>query len=238
MTRTGRRNGRGRRKPKLEQLNFDRLMHGGARPGARRLRSEGSGVSHAARARVTDNDPVLVTTRIRAGLPSLRSFRAYRAIFESFQAGCAREGFRLVQFSVQTNHLHLIVEADDRSALSRGLQGLFSRIARTLNKLWRRTGSVFSDRYHDRILRSPRQVRNALRYVLNNVRKHCAHFKSARPDSCSSGAWFTGWRESFERTRIERSLARPVAAAKTWLLHTGWREFHPPISVTEAPARP
>ena len=195
-------------------------------------------MSHAARARVTKNDPVLVTTRLRAGLPSLRSFRAFPAVLESFQKGCERDGFRLVQFSVQSNHLHLIVEGGDRSALSRGLQGLLSRIARTLNKLWRRTGSIFSDRYHDRILRSPRQVRNALRYVLNNVRKHCAGFKPGTIDTCSSRAWFTGWRESFELTKIERSLARPVATARSWLLHTGWLKHHPPISLTESPVLP
>jgi len=46
------------------------------------------------------------------------------------------------------------------------------RVAKGLNKLWARRGKVFADHYHDRILRTPREVRNALCYVLHNAKKH------------------------------------------------------------------
>jgi hypothetical protein len=111
------------------------------------------------------------------------------------------------------------VEGSCRSALSRGLQGLAVRMARALNRLWRRWGSVFSDRYHDHILRSPSEVWNALRYVLCNARKHGGWSSRTRPDPCSSSAWFEGWRE--ERPKpIESSI---TARARTWLLRKGWR---------------
>jgi hypothetical protein len=94
-----------------------------------------------------------------------------RALRAAFAAGCARNlsgAFRLCHYAVLNDHLHLICEAEGRTALSRGLQGLLIRIARALNKLWSRRGSVFADRYHDHILKSPREVRNALRYVFGN----------------------------------------------------------------------
>ncbi|HKO91462.1 MAG TPA: hypothetical protein VJU61_09940, partial [Polyangiaceae bacterium] len=73
---------------------------------------------------------------------------------------------RIVHYSIQSNHVHLLVEADDRRALTAGLRGLFVRIAGALNRLWQRRGGVFADRFHERELRTPREVRNSLLYVL------------------------------------------------------------------------
>jgi len=137
----------------------------------------------------------------------------------AFAAGRARDGFRLVQYSVQANHLHLIVEARSRWALARGLQGLAVRMARALNGLWRRAGSVFADRYHDHILKSPREVWNALRYVLCNARKHGGWGSGAHPDRYSSSAWFDGWRKA---PPVQNGQA-PVERPHTWLLRRGWR---------------
>jgi putative transposase len=133
--------------------------------------------------------------KVRAGLASLRREREFAALRGAIEAGCERGGFRLVHFSVQSNHMHLLVEGGCRSTLARGLQGLAVRMARALNRLWRRWGSVFADRYHGHVLRTPREVWNALRYVLCNARKHGAWSSRTRTDPCSSGAWFDGWRE-------------------------------------------
>jgi len=82
--------------------------------------------------------PVHVTMKLRKGMPSLRRRRESRLLFGVFAKSCERPGFRLLQFSVQRDHLHLIVEAKDRGALSRGLQGLAIRVAKGLNRLWQR----------------------------------------------------------------------------------------------------
>jgi hypothetical protein len=118
---------------------------------------------------------------------------------------------------LQKNHLHLIAEAKDREALSKGLQAFFVRCARGLNRLWGRKGSVFADRYHDVVLRAPRQVRNALLYVLQNAWKHGDGYQG--PDPFSSARWFEGWRERLPRVRIPSGAAEP----RTWLLRIGWR---------------
>ena len=160
-----------------------------------------------------------ITARLRAGLPSMRRKDAHRAILRAFEAGSERNGFRLTQYSVQSNHIHLIVEAPNRLALSRGLQGLLIRVARALNRAWRREGSVFSDRYHDRILRTPTEVRNALAYVLNNAKRHGIY--EAGVDPFSSGLWFDGWREALPSASTPGILAK----AQSWLLTRGWRRW-------------
>src|SRR5262245_14952218 len=203
---------------------------GGARRGAGRKPSgPRARVSHSARPRHAAGHPLHVTVRLRAGLPSLREKAARDRILAAFAAGRERFGFRLTQYSLQSNHLHLIAEAGDRRALSRGMQGLLVRIARALNELWKHVGSVFSDRFHARELRTPREVRAALVYVLQNARHHGLALRGVDP--CSSGPWFDGWKERIAKERItedrfaEQRLAiavvDPAAEARTWLLREG-----------------
>jgi REP element-mobilizing transposase RayT len=173
---------------------------------------------------------VLVTTRVVTGLPSLRRRGELAVLIGAFRDGCAKEGFRMVQYSVQSNHLHFIVEGANRLRVTRGVQGLLIRIAKRLNKQWRRRGRVFADRFHDRVLKSPRAVKIALRYVLNNGRKHGAH-SGRGPDPCSSGRWFDGWRDYVSP---QWAFEGPVASARTWLVTTGWRRCGR-IGVREVP---
>ena len=192
---------------------------GGRRKGSGpKPKGERAGVSHQRRAALASRYPVHVTMRLKDGLPNLRRGGPHRVLRDAFAKGNERFGFRLVHYSVQKNHMHFIVEAKDRRALSRGLQGLSVRIARGLNRLWERKGKVFADRYHDVILKAPAQVRNALLYVIQNVRRH-------RPgdygtDPCSTGPWFDGWRERTSRPKVPSMAAR----AHTWLLRVGWRK--------------
>ena len=218
---------------KLKQGEFKFLKWGGARKGAgRKPKGERAGVSHMTRAKLASKHPVHVTLRLVKGLPGLRNVTTYEVLREAFRKGRERFGFRLVQYSVQGNHMHLIVEAKDRRALSRGMQGLLVRVARALNKLWKRRGRVLGDRYHDHVLKTPSEVRNALAYVLFNIRRHGGAVKR-QPDYYSSGLWFDGWKQDVTITGLARWL-RPIAHAHTWLLQKGWRK-RGLISITEVP---
>jgi REP element-mobilizing transposase RayT len=162
----------------------------------------------------------------------LRRTREYVALRAAFARGREREGFRLVHYSVQNDHVHLIVEGNDRACITKGLRCLLIRIAKALNGVWGRRGGVFEDRYHDRLLRTPREVRSALVYVLNNGRKHGVASAHAL-DRCASGPWFDGWLEEI-RIRGMEGIERPVASPRTWLLRVGWRR-HGLIGFAEMP---
>ena len=230
-------------KQKRQQGQLAFRSWGGTRPGAgRKPNGIKAGASHAQKAALAARFPVHVTMRLLDGLSGLRQRAEYGVLKTCFIAACERRGFRIVHYSVQTNHLHLIVEARGREALARGLQGLFIRVAKALNKVWGRTGTVFADRYHDHVLRTPREVRSALAYVLNNARRHrrrsTAMASDGRrvtcPDPYSSGWWFDGWKERFTVKGLERA-SRPVAAGRTWLLNVGWRR-HGLVRLDEVPA--
>ena len=147
----------------------------------------------------------------------------------AFRAGKEKQGFALCEFSVQRDHVHLIVEAESREQLARGMQGLAIRVAKALNRLWaRRRGAVFAERYFARALKKPVEVWRALRYVLQNGRKHGVWFSAEQPDPFSSGRWFRGWVE-----RIRRPLRRaPVARPRTFDV---WWNCLGPIGVTDLP---
>jgi REP element-mobilizing transposase RayT len=195
---------------------------GGAREGAgRKPKGDRAGVSHRTRAALAARFPVHVTIRRKKNLPLLRQSAEYQALRAAFTAGKDRFGFRLIHYSIQRDHLHFVVEARDRKALSRGLQGLLIRCAKALNRLWKRSGSVWADRYHDRILHTPREVRATLLYVLANAKHHGIRLREAL-DVFTSAWCFDGWRESF--TVENAPPAIPVAPAHTWLLTRGWRK--------------
>jgi REP element-mobilizing transposase RayT len=169
--------------------------------------------------------PLHVTLRLADGLPSLRDDAAQRVLRDALHASSDRHGLRIVHFSAQRDHLHLLCEAEDERALTRGMRGFGVRLAHALNRLWQRTGALVGDRYHARALRSPREVRNVLAYVFRNARKHGVRLFEA-VDPCSSAYTFDGWRENVVRSREPDLLAR----ARTWLLTCGWRR-HGPIPI-------
>src|SRR3989454_4719395 len=210
------------------QLELRPRTWGGKRPGAGRKPSGRKvGVPHQCRPLHHARHPLHVTLRARQGLPSLRTDAAFPALQKGL-AQASRSGLRILQFSIQNDHVHLIVEAVDRHALSRGVQGLAIRIAKRLNRVLGRRGRVWADRYHARALRTPREMRAALVYVLQNWRKHVPDARGL--DARSSAAWFTGWRS----TVAAIAGAPPVVAARTWLARVGWRR-HGLIAVEEEP---
>jgi len=158
-----------------------------------------AGMGHAQREHFGSTLPAHVTLRMRSDVPSLRKVGIVHEVERTFAVGCDREGFRLVHYSLQGNHAHLVVEARDRDALGRGMKAVGARLARAVNRVAGRSGPVLADRYHLRLLSTPKEVRNALRYVLLNARHHAATAKAkvakaVRLDPASSARWFDGWK--------------------------------------------
>jgi hypothetical protein len=231
----------------LELGRYTVTRHRGDRPkGPRPL------VRHSRREDFPAKFPCHVTLKVRPGLPSLRDGSVVRAVEAAFRRGNKWKAFRLVHYSLQDDHAHLIVEAIDRGALGRGMKSLASLFAFAVNRAFGRTGKVLADRYHLRILTCPRQVRNALAYVLMNARRHAAQRlerlarrgmkvaplpRLGRLAGASSARWFDGWRGDVGiQGPPPYSLGtKPVVAAPhTWFLQTGWR-IHGLLDPNEIP---
>lgn len=227
-----------RRKPRPRQALLFGRGRGGPRPGAGRPKTS-SRIPHVRRARVTRHDGVHVTLRLVPGAPDLRHPAITGIIERVFAAECDRKGFRLVHFAVQTNHLHLICEADDTLALSRGIQRVAAWIARAINKRTGRRGALFADRFHNRVVSNPPAARNLLRYVLLQENKDSAKRgdRVIGYDIHASGAYFDGWADVKPRPPpIERWV---VTRPRSWLMSAGWRRAGGPLRTDEkAPITP
>jgi putative transposase len=222
-----------RRANRQQELAFP--SWGGKRVGAGRLRKVGSLQRHVGREPHASRHPVHVTLRVREGFPHLRGDAAFEVIDAALRAMRERSGFRIVHFSVVTNHVHLLVEASDADALRRGVSAFSIRVALGVNRIFGRRGPVWRDRYHARTLRTPAEVRRALCYVLQNLRRHLAQdgqtLTPTAIDARSSGPWFDGWRGVQAPWRDREA---PVSPPRTWLLAEGWRR-HGLIAVDEIP---
>ena len=232
------------RRPVQGELPLWRGRHGGARPHSGRPRLNNGRVPHLSRQDLGPKYPRLVTLKVREGMSSLRSVAVVRAVEDAFRRMRRREGFRLTHYSIQGNHLHAIVEARDADVLGRGMMSLGIRFARAVNRALRRRGPVVWDRYHARALKSPTQVRNAIRYVLLNARRHGAQARGSkqlpgpvRLDPASSARWFEGWKWRPREEEAARASPPAVSRPRSWLLEFGWSRRGGGLDPSEVPGR-
>jgi REP element-mobilizing transposase RayT len=232
---------------RAKQLGFTdyrrRTGRGGPRPGAGRRPGPRPRVLHRAREPIPTRCPIHVTLRVRKEVSSLRTQCLVREVRRTLALACERGEFRVAHYSIQRDHVHMIVEAHGRDALARGMKSVAARLARAVNRVFSRSGPVLDGRFHHRVLRTPREVRHALAYVLLNARRHVAMLTGGRRppvrlDAASSARWFDGWKQAW-KARLgppgEASAApREVAAPHTWLLRVGWRR-HGLVDPSEVP---
>ena len=218
---------------------------GGARRNAGRKPGPRPSTPHRTRPLHRRFEPVHVTLRSRiAPLRSQFVFPSVRlALVRAARQDPAR--FRIAHFSVQRDHVHLMVEAEDRRALSSGIRSVAIRIARYVNDLLSRRGPLWAERWHGRALKSPREVRNALLYVVANFRKHARNALGPGLDPFSSAAHFDGFREwspvsgrppPFAVHAALGPKGDAVGSSRTWLGSVGWRR-HGLLGIAECPGR-
>ena len=186
--------------------------------------------------------------------PSFRSQRVASAIVGQI-TDAKRRGVRVLHYSIQDNHLHLMIEGRDSADLSNQMRSLFSRIAFAVNAVARRAGKLFRDRHHRHELRTPTETRNALVYILFNDRKHGFNDRKdgaraavgapadADLDLRSSALWFKGWDPGVPRPPLTREemgilasdMECPTSPPETWLARVGWRRGGGPLRFNERP---
>lgn len=221
------------------ELDLRLRTWGGKREGAGRKKKPGKkDPAHGRRPELRPYHPVHAVMRVKRGVKRLRQGRAYRAIRRALVKCLGNEAFRVCHVSIQSNHIHFIVEANDRTSLSRGMQRLNILVARALNRELGRKGQLFEFRYHATQIKSPKQARHSLAYVLNNWRRHredegCERAKTAKLDPYASGLTFDGWNAPPFRVP-EDYTPLPVSSPSTWLLRVGWKQ-HGLLDVYEVP---
>jgi REP element-mobilizing transposase RayT len=238
--------GKSKRQRHVQQALFRR---GGKRRGAgRKPKGARAGERHEARPVFKSYHPLHVVMRIAPAVESLRRRKLYKAMRDATVTAALRERFRIVHISLQRTHVHMLVEAENKAALGRGMQGFQISAARHINTALgdgarRRRGKVFADRYHVEVITSPTRARRAIAYVLLNWRKHGEDRSGLAStwlvDPFSTGILFPDWVELQDKAWMWpiRPTYDPlvVRRPKTWLLAEGWKLGGGAISAREVP---
>jgi REP element-mobilizing transposase RayT len=216
------------------QQTFAFRTWGGRRKGAGRKQVNArKSQPHRRRPEIASNMAIHVTLRVAPDVRRMRRMDAYRAVRKALLVVLARTDFRIIHTSIQRNHVHLVVEAESKQALARGMQAFQTSAARRLNKIDTdrrgrvRTGPVFPDRFHLEVVTTPTHARHTLSYVLNNWRRHdedrTPNTETWLVDRYSSAVAFNGWAEAFNWVLPDDYEPLPVARPQTWLLREGWK---------------
>lgn len=228
-------------RPRKRHIQQSLFKRGGKRVGAGRPVTPGryrASERHRTRPKITKATPVLVTLRLVEQLHVLRTLDAYKAIRRAMRCVYKRRDCRIVGISIEQSHVHLLVEAHDKTALARGMLAFEISAAKHLNAMYsrwrgipfkeRRRGQVFGDRYNEEVITSRRHARHAWSYVLNNWRKHkedrTAELRGFAIDPFSSANAFDGWAAAVHGWPPTYEPL-PVHAPASWLLSVGWRIY-------------
>lgn len=161
---------------KQTKLSLFKGKWGGRRPGSGRRRRHSKGVAHREREMVNRRTPLHVNFKYRTTIRNKTSLKLLkRAIVNA-----RRFGLRVLHYSMQKNHIHLIIEADSNPVLTKGMRSLTITMAKGLKQ-----GRIQVQRYHLHVLKSLRETRNAVNYVLFNEQKHEKGTCSTTSEYCS-----------------------------------------------------
>ena len=240
------------KRDRKRHVQVELFRHGGKRRGAgRKPKAARAGERHDTRLEFKSYHALHVVMRVVPAVGSLRRRKMYKAMRDASITAALRERFRIVHISLQRTHVHMLVEAETKAALARGMQGFQISAARNINTalgdgVRRRRGKVFAERYHLEVITSPTRARHAIGYVLGNWRHH-GEDRDGVPstwlvDPFSSGILFPDWQELQDKAWMWpiRATYDPLVVfrPRTWLLSEGWKRAGVPISAREVPSRP
>jgi REP element-mobilizing transposase RayT len=239
------------KRARKRHVQQDLFRRGGKRKGAgRKPKGARAGSPHQARQTFKASHPLHVVMRVVPAVGNMRRRDMYKAMRDATVTAALRERIRIVQISIQRTHVHMLVEAPNKRALARGMQGFQVSAARNINtvlgvdKYRRRRGPVFADRYHVEVITSPTRARRALSYVMNNWRKHREDQRGLAKtwliDPFSSGISFPDWKELDDKVWLWpiRETYEPLIVRRpgSWLLREGWK-LCGSISVHDVPSK-
>lgn len=184
------------------KLNISKGRHGGRRPGSGRKRIHSKGVSHRERQQVTKRTPLHINFKYRFGIKNKVALKLLKKAIMNGRG----HGLRVLHFSLQYNHIHLIVEADSNPILSTGMRSITVTFAKGLNQ-----GRIQLERYHLHVLKSIRETKNAIRYVLFNKQKHEKGTYSTIDEYTS----FPGW-EILKNFARDKKMTLKIGKVPLW----------------------
>jgi REP element-mobilizing transposase RayT len=211
------------------------IGHGGRRKGAGRPCKKDSLHRHKSREDFNPKHPLHINIKLEKGLPTLRAKASFKLVKQAILKA-RQKGLRIIHFSVQSNHLHLLIESDGKEKLAQSMQSLCTSLAKSINSRLQRKGKVFKDRYHVHILKTLREVKHAMVYIFQNFAKHTKIPNRFDPYStliCFKEKVLLGlskvnthklFKNESERELLKNQMQKLIDDPVTWHLNVGWKK--------------
>ncbi|MBP9682556.1 MAG: transposase [Bacteriovorax sp.] len=151
-----------RKKTQLSMIN----PKGAGRPALHDI-----GIRHTARPKITRFTALHLTIKVRSNKADIKSKKILKALHHAIKRARLKK-LKVVHYTLEFNHLHLLIECESHQILHQGMQALGISLAKAINKIKLLKGSVYKHRYHFRRLATRRELKNALHYIFNNGKKH------------------------------------------------------------------
>lgn len=169
--------------------------------GAGRPAIHDRGIRHIARDKVTKHTSLHLTIKIERLKAGLRNKDVLKQLHDSIKKA-RKIGLRVIHYTLEFDHVHLLVEVDSNQQLAKGMQSFGISFSKGINKIKAQVGKVFKTRYHFRKLKSPNEIKNVIFYILGNSLKHKKDFSILSPynTAITASALFPGFELGIEET--------------------------------------
>lgn len=184
---------------------------GGLRVNAGRKQIHSRGVAHQVRKKVTHREPLHVNFKYKISVRNKETLKLLKRCIQNAR----RHGLQVLQYSFQHNHVHLILQAESNAVLTRGMRSLTISFAKGLKQ-----GRVQVERYHLHVLKTAREVKHALHYVLFNQQKHEKGTYSAVNDY-SSILFLERGMELIQKFAKQKRITIKIDKGEAWIPDPG-----------------
>lgn len=129
------------------------------------------GIRHIAREIIKKSTSLHLTIKVRENKADIKNKQVLKILHYAIRRSRIK-GLRIIHYTLEYNHIHLLVEAADKQTVHQGMQSFGITFAKKINAIKRLKGTVYKHRYHLRKINSPRELKNVLYYIFNNGIHH------------------------------------------------------------------
>jgi len=133
------------------------------------------GIRHTLRPRLKKASSLHLTIKVKKIKAEIKN-KAVLNLLKRAISNARKQGLIIIHYTLEYDHINLLIEADNNSTLAKGMQSLGVTLSKGINRLKKLKGAVYKHRYHFRQISSPSELKKVMSYIFNNGLKH----KSAR----------------------------------------------------------
>ncbi|MGZ3789032.1 MAG: transposase [Bacteriovorax sp.] len=129
------------------------------------------GIRHSSRPFLKKPSSLHLTVKIKKNRADMKN-KSVLGLLKRAIKNARRQGLKVIHYSLEYDHVHLLIEADNNYILGKGMQAFGVTLSKAINRMRKLKGGVYKHRYHFRHISSARELKNVMNYIFTNGLKH------------------------------------------------------------------